>query len=384
MSHRGTWRRTSHPSRFVFVLLMLVCSPTLWAQSPAELPPALAKYFAPPPEFANDFGTYRSPLLFDDGTKVATASDWAVRREGIRNKWTKLLGVWPDVQVKPKVDVLAEESRDGLVQQHLKIEIAPGMFTSDAFLIKPPGDEPHPGVVVVYYDAKTGLGLGKAALRDFAFQLAKRGFVALSLGSNPETYYPDKEHCEIQPLAFHAYEAATCHAVLANLKEVDAKRIGIVGHSYGGKWAMFASCLFEQFACAAWSDGGIVFDESRGNVNYWERWYLGYEKGKPDRKPGIPNEANPRTGAYFTMIEDGFDLHELHALMAPRPFLVSGGSEDPVSRWQALNHSLAVNKILGYSDRVAMTNRPTHDPTAESNEQIYEFFEHFLKAKSAN
>jgi hypothetical protein len=45
---------------------------------------------------------------------------------------------------------------------------------------------------------------------------------------------------------------------------------------------------------------------------------------------------------------------------------------------------LAVNKILGYSDRVAMTNRPTHDPTAESNEQIYEFFEHFLKAKSAN
>ena len=27
-------------------------------------------------------------------------------------------------------------------------------------------------------------------------------------------------------------------------------RIGIVGHSYGGKWALFASCLYDKFACA--------------------------------------------------------------------------------------------------------------------------------------
>ena len=47
------------------------------------------------------------------------------------------------------------------------------------------------------------------------------------------------------------------------------------------------------------------------------------------------------------MIEDGRDLHELHALMAPRPFLVSGGSEDPPERWKALNHAVAVNKLLG-------------------------------------
>ena len=73
------------------------------------------------------------------------------------------------------------------------------------------------------------------------------------------------------------------------------------------------------------------------------------------------------------------DLHELHALMAPRPFLVSGGSEDPPERWKALNHSVAVNKVLGYENRVGMTNRKTHDPTVESNERLYEFFEHFLK-----
>jgi len=159
---------------------------------------------------------------------------------------------------------------------------------------------------------------------------------------------------------------------------LDPKRIGIVGHSYGGKWAMFASCLYDKFACAAWSDPGIVFDEKRSNINYWERWYLGFEPGK-DRKPGIPNADNPRTGPYKRMIAEGRELHELHALMAPRPFLVSGGSEDPPERWKALNHSLAVNRLLGFTDRVAMTNRPKHDPTEESNEVLCMFFEHFLK-----
>jgi hypothetical protein len=65
--------------------------------------------------------------------------------------------------------------------------------------------------------------------------------------------------------------------------------------------------------------------------------------------------------------------------MAPRPFLVSGGAEDRPQRWKPLNHAIAVNKLLGYTDRVAMTNRKGHSPTPQSNEQIYLFFERFLK-----
>ena len=65
--------------------------------------------------------------------------------------------------------------------------------------------------------------------------------------------------------------------------------------------------------------------------------------------------------------------------MAPRPFLVSGGSEDPPERWQALNHTQAVNEVLGYRHRVAMTNRPEHSPNEESNRVIYGFLEHFLQ-----
>jgi hypothetical protein len=345
----------------------------------ADLPTDLAPHFRPPAKFADDLGDYRSPLKSDDGSPVRTAADWAKRRKEILSYWHGVMGKWPEPVAKPTLERLKEE-RDGTVRRyHVRLEVAPGKKTDDAYLLVPEGKGPFPAVVVVYYDAKTGVGLGKAELRDFARQLARRGFVALSLGSPPQSYYPTKETCRLQPLSYHAYVAGTCYSALASLPEVDAKRVGIVGHSYGGKWAMFASCLDERFACAAWSDGGVVFDEKRGNVNYWEPWYLGFEPGTKDRKPGIPTDANPRTGPYKKMIADGRDLHELHALMAPRPFLVSGGSEDRPDRWKALNHAVAVNKLLGHKDRVAMTNRPAHSPTAESNVQIYRFFEHFLK-----
>jgi hypothetical protein len=150
-----------------------------------------------------------------------------------------------------------------------------------------------------------------------------------------------------------------------------------MGHSYGGKWAMFASCLYEKFACAVWSDGGVVFDETRTSVNYQEPWYLGFDPAVT-RKRGLVSLTAPRTGAYKELVARGHDLHELHALMAPRPFLVSGGSEDFPARWVSLNHAVAVNRFLGHADRVAMTNRPEHAPNAESNAAAFRFLEHFL------
>lgn len=39
-----------------------------------------------------------------------------------------------------------------------------------------------------------------------------------------------------------------------------------------------------------------------------------------------------------------------------------------------------INTLLGSSNRVAMTGRDAHSPTAESNERIHAFFERFLKA----
>jgi len=67
--------------------------------------------------------------------------------------------------------------------------------------------------------------------------------------------------------------------------------------------------------------------------------------------------------------------------MAPRPFLVSGGTADLPERWPALNHAIAVNKLLGFENRVAMTNREGHGPTEQANEQVYRFFNWWLRER---
>ena len=363
------------------VLLAAHLASAAQGQSADDTWAKITPFFTPPAEYQNDFGDFRSPLLFNDGRKVETAADWPKRRQEILETWHGLMGQWPPLFEKPSVEYLEKETRDSITQHKVRIGVAPGRST-DGYILLPAGAGPFPAVVVVYYEPESSIGR-KEPLRDFGWQLAQRGFVTLQIGTpGGSFYYPSEEDSAPQPLSLHAYVAANCYNVLANLPSVDARRVGIVGHSYGGKWAMFASCLYDKFACAAWSDGGIVFDESRPNVNYWEPWYLGFERG-PKRKRGVPTDASPRTGAYKKMIEQGRDLHELHALMAPRPFLVSGGSEDRPEQWRALHHTIAVNRLLGHENRVAMTNREGHTPTPESNEQIYLFFEHFLKPKPA-
>ena len=130
--------------------------------------------------------------------------------------------------------------------------------------------------------------------------------------------------------------------------------------------------------CSVWSDPGIVFNERNANVNYWEPWYLGYDPNAR-RKAGVPSDGNPRTVLYKEMVEAGEDLVDLHALMAPRPVLVSGGTEDPPRNWRALHHLVQVNRVLGYDRRVAMTARATHVPTPEALEVELRFLESWLK-----
>jgi hypothetical protein len=379
------------------------------AAQPRKPPAELAEFFVPPEQDRSDFGNFRSPLVFADGTRVQNPQDWERRREEILSKWHKIMGPWPSLIERPRVEVVSTTRRENITQQQLRIEIALGGEMVDALLLVPDGGVPawkhpaqkRPAVLVVYYDAETGVGSG-APFRDYGWQLAKRGFVALSVGKpnaqidftstnkpRTEPYLgPVGKPVHVQPLSALAYAAANAHTVLAQRREVDPNRIGIVGHSFGGKWAMFASCLYNKFACAVWSDPGIVFDERdrrkqnpNGSVNYWDVWYLGFESGViadpknagPFRK--LPTEGQPRTGAYKTLVEGGHDLVELHALMAPRPFLVSGGTADLPERWPALNHAIAVNKVLGHDDRVAMTTRDGHTPTEDANEHVYRFFE---------
>lgn len=346
----------------------------------------IASYFVPPKEYKDSYGTFRSPLLFYDGSAVKDAKDWSVRRDEILSRWHQMMGPWPEINKDQEFEIVETIRRENFLQHTVRFEWIPGEFTR-GYLLVPDGEEKKPAVITVFYEPETAAGLGGNPLRDFAYQLAKRGFVTLSIGTSEASknkvyslYYPSIEASTVQPLSMLAYTSATAWYALAKVNEVDSTRIGIAGHSFGGKWAMFSSCLFDKFACAAWSDPGIVFDETMGSaVNYWEPWYLGYYPPpwtNAWREKGMTEDAK---GLYPRLMKEGYDLHELHALMAPRPFLVSGGSSDQPIRWEALNHSIVVNKLLGYKNRVAMTNRPEHAPTEESNEVIYSFLEYFLK-----
>jgi dienelactone hydrolase len=341
----------------------------------SEPPAAIAASFRPPAKLVDDLGPYRSVLTFDDGRKVTTPEEWRLRRVEILNSWHSLMGQWPPL-IDPKLTEIASEPRDGFTQKTVKLTVSPER-TVEGYLLVPEGKGPFPAMLVVYYEPETAIGKGQP-LRDFSYQLVKRGYVTLAIGFDPRPIEPGKNATANQPLTYLAYAAANCHTALASQPMVDPARIGVMGHSYGGKWAMFAACLHEKFACGVWSDPGVAFDDARSNVNYWEPWYLGWEPGVK-RTPGLPTEANPAHGSYPKLVAGKHDLHELQALMAPRPFLVSGGSEDTPERWKALNHAVAVNRLLGRTNRVAMTNRPDHTPTRESNEQIYQFLDYVLK-----
>ncbi|HYE33671.1 MAG TPA: prolyl oligopeptidase family serine peptidase [Methylomirabilota bacterium] len=313
---------------------------------------------------------------------VTEAREWPARREEIFQAWRKELGPWPTLLKAPEVRVASQIAKRGYTERKVEVQVAKEQFTP-GYLLTPEGTGKFPAVLVVFYDPETSAGLSTNKLRDFGLQLAKRGFVTLSIGSpGGDARKPQLGDAVTQPLSYLAYAAANAQTALARRPEVDPKRIGIVGHSYGGKWALFAAALDDRFAAAAFSDPGIVFDETRPNVNYWEPWYLGFEPGKT-RKQGVITATDGRTGAYKRLVESGRDLHELMALIAPRPFLVSGGSEDPPERWHALRRVNEVYHLLGATNKVAMTNRPGHDPTTESNEQIYAFFEKFLKEGAA-
>lgn len=369
--------------------ILLVAAVTAWvlmsvsvAEEPmktkAEIWKQIQPLFSPPEQLKNDFGNYPTVLKFNDGRPVTNAAEWQVRRQEILKTWHDAMGPWPALIPSPAIRYLSKEHVETFTRHKVEIEVAPNRRTI-AWLLIPDGQGPFPAVLTVFYGPEDAAGLNpeKRLQHDFGYQLIRRGFVSLNIG-DPGSTYPNDKEAQLQPLSYMGYVAANCSNLLAGLPEVDGARIGVVGHSFGGKWAMFGSCLYDKFACACWCDPGIVWDEKRPNVNYWERWYLGYEKGN-QRKEGVPRADNPRTGAYKLLYESGHDLNELHALMAPRPFLVSGGSEDQPERWQALNRTVEVNRLLGHENRVAMSNRPGHTPTPEAMEQICLFFQYFLQ-----
>src|SRR5687768_13778374 len=73
-------------------------------------------FMAPPAEFAGKLGDYRSPLKFEDGSDVKTAADWQRRRAEILAKWHALMGPWPAVIERPRLEIVESAPRETFTQ----------------------------------------------------------------------------------------------------------------------------------------------------------------------------------------------------------------------------------------------------------------------------
>lgn len=105
-----------------------------------------------------------------------------------------------------------------------------------------------------------------------------------------------------------------------------------------------------------------IFNPRHGGANYDSADYLGTVL------------KSTGTSAFAQIRSGGHDLHELQALMAPRPLPGLRRTGRPRSRkeehtdqpirWRALNHIVAVNRLLGYENRVPWptTGRNTRLP----------------------
>src|SRR5206468_788886 len=94
---------------------------------------------------------------------------------------------------KPEVRIVKTEHRENFTQHEVVFQAAPaGRFSkgkeplqSRGYLLIPDGKGPFPAVLVPFYEPLTSAGL-KPDLKghhDYGYQLAKRGYVTLSIGT---------------------------------------------------------------------------------------------------------------------------------------------------------------------------------------------------------
>src|SRR5262249_22343212 len=161
--------------------------------------------------------------------------------------WHKRLGPWPPLVEKPAIKKLAKVERDGYTEYKVEVQIAADGKTVDGYLLIPNGKGPFPAVLVPFYEPLTSIGQGPkgrgVGTHDYGLQLVKRGFITLSIGTpgaldklggdTKDDLIKAGAELRRQPLTLLAYVAANCLTALAQLAEVDALRIGIIGLSYG-------------------------------------------------------------------------------------------------------------------------------------------------------
>jgi dienelactone hydrolase len=263
-------------------------------------------------------GDERPPLPAPWKGDAPNAESWPAQRVALREQWTKLLGPFPKEKAPLSPHWLGEpDTFPGYTRRKVAYTIEPGV-EMDAVLFLPTGAKrPVPGIVVfhptlkAHYAQVAGYDTSSPE-KMMGPQLASKGFAVLCprcfIFDDSEDYKGlvakmQAKHPDWRGTTRMTWDGIRAVDYLVSLPEVDARRLGIIGHSLGAKEVLYVAAFDDRVKATVFSEGGIGLAMS----NWHDVWYLGAQI----REPGFTH-----------------DHHELLALIAPRPFLLLAGGEN--------------------------------------------------------
>lgn len=340
------------------------------------------------------------------GKPFTTAREWNARRDSIKGLLSEFLGKPPKSKPPLEPKILAETSLDSHIQRKLSYQTEPGERVP-AYLLIPKNLRRRAPVVLCPHQTTTPLtsgmrdpiGLNGEPTLHTALHLVQRGYVtftwdALCFGErhNPALgHYGDsipfyQKHPQWSLLSKMIWDMSRGIDYLESLDFVDSSRIGCVGHSHGGVTTLFGMALDDRIKVGASSCG---FDTFRIDGNTW-RWSrataliprLGFYISSPyinmDQYRAMPDSET---------INTPFDVHQLLALIAPRPLFLSTSDEDfvfPNAGWsvrQSLQRVEPVYKLLNAGERLSTYFfSGGHNFPSEASGKAYGWLDRWLKS----
>lgn len=160
-------------------------------------------------------------------------------------------------------------------------------------------------------------------------------------------------------IAAWAWGASRCLDYFETDKEIDAENVSVVGHSRGGKTALWAAAEDQRFAMAVANESGCggaslarrKYGETVSRITKaFPHWFCSNYKKWGNNEDSMP-----------------VDMHMLIALIAPRAVYVTSASEDlwadPRGSYLSLYHSLPVFRLYQPVTRLTEQMPPLNIPS---------------------
>lgn len=232
----------------------------------------------PPAELPADAPRLSNLLVDKGGESIKTKEEWLTRREEIRRWWLEFLGPEPAERGgPPKLEVVEEDRPEGVIRQLVRYDVEPGLAT-EAYLLKPAKVEGKaPGIVALHstvdHSIRQPAGVEGAPEKAFGLRYAKQGCVVFcprnflwpttgKIAAQAEAdkflkRVPREKGTQSKGMMKMLYDSLVATDILAALPEVDAKRLGAIGHSLGAKEVLYLAAFDERIKVSVSSEGGI-------------------------------------------------------------------------------------------------------------------------------